>query len=179
MIHKALIKYGYSNFSLEILEYCDPEIVIEREQYYIDMLMPEYNILKIAGSRMGQKHSDASKLKISVATKGDKHPLFGKIRTEESRAKMSAARKGKNFWLGKTHTEETKAKMRELKKDKSQMLEVLDLGKNERTIYPSIREAARAISCATSAIRYSLNKRGDKPYKGRYIFALLRNPSLE
>jgi hypothetical protein len=30
---KALLKYGYSRFKLEILEYCDPSNVIEREQY--------------------------------------------------------------------------------------------------------------------------------------------------
>lgn len=55
-IHQALIKYGYSNFILEILEYCDRDIV-SREQYYIDMLNPEYNILETAGSSLGFKHS--------------------------------------------------------------------------------------------------------------------------
>lgn len=40
-ICKALIKYGYSGFKLEILEYCAPEKCIEREQYYFDTLNPE------------------------------------------------------------------------------------------------------------------------------------------
>lgn len=53
LIHKALIKYGYSNFTLDILEYCDPNDVISREQHYIDQLKPIYNILKIAGSSLG------------------------------------------------------------------------------------------------------------------------------
>lgn len=39
-IHNALIKHGYSNFSLEILEYCKKEETILREQYYIDLLKP-------------------------------------------------------------------------------------------------------------------------------------------
>ena len=34
-------------------------MVIEREQYYLDLLCPEYNILKIAGSSAGHKHSDS------------------------------------------------------------------------------------------------------------------------
>ena len=46
-IHRALLKYGYSIFSLDILEYCDINVLIEREQYYID-LKPKYNILKKA-----------------------------------------------------------------------------------------------------------------------------------
>ena len=49
-INKALLKYGYSGFQLEILEYCEPSDVIDREQYYIDLLVPECNILKITGS---------------------------------------------------------------------------------------------------------------------------------
>jgi hypothetical protein len=49
IIYKSLLKYGYSAFSLEILEYCDIKDTIKREQFYIDSLNPEYNILKIAG----------------------------------------------------------------------------------------------------------------------------------
>jgi len=44
IIYRALLKYGYSNFSLHILEYCEPSILIKREQYYINLLKPEYNI---------------------------------------------------------------------------------------------------------------------------------------
>ncbi len=57
IIYRSLLKQGYSNFSLEILEYCEPNLLTSREQYYIDLLKPEYNILKIAGSRLGTKHT--------------------------------------------------------------------------------------------------------------------------
>ena len=63
IIYNALLKYGYSNFSIDILEYCDPESLIKREQYYIDLLKPEYNILPIAGSSLGFKHSPETLLK--------------------------------------------------------------------------------------------------------------------
>lgn len=63
-IYKALLKYGYSNFNLEILEYCDKESIINREQYYIDLLKPEYNICKTAGSMLGFKHSAETLLKL-------------------------------------------------------------------------------------------------------------------
>jgi len=36
LIYDALLKYGYNNFTLEILEYCKIDILIEREQYYIN-----------------------------------------------------------------------------------------------------------------------------------------------
>lgn len=56
LIYSAILKYDYINFQLEILEYCTPENVLSREQYYFDLLKPEYNINPIAGSRFGVKH---------------------------------------------------------------------------------------------------------------------------
>lgn len=47
-ICRALIKYGYSSFRLEILEYCDPDKRFDRENFYINECKPEYNILKFA-----------------------------------------------------------------------------------------------------------------------------------
>jgi group I intron endonuclease len=61
IICSALLKHGYSKFKFDILEYCDPSILIEREQYYFNNLKPEYNILKVAGSSFGRKHSEATK----------------------------------------------------------------------------------------------------------------------
>ena len=69
LICKALLKYGYAGFRLEILEYCSISIVLDREQFYIDKLNPEYNILKIAGSNLGYKHSEASLKLMSDASK--------------------------------------------------------------------------------------------------------------
>lgn len=43
IINNSLLKYGYNKFSVDIIEYCEP---IKREQYYLDTLNPEYNILK-------------------------------------------------------------------------------------------------------------------------------------
>jgi group I intron endonuclease len=94
-----LLKHGYSKFSLEILEYCDPLSVIKREQHYLDIYQPYYNILKIAGSPLGRKHTEETKTKISDAKKGtflveDNH-FYGKTHTEEARKKISDAKKGK------------------------------------------------------------------------------------
>jgi group I intron endonuclease len=83
MIYRALIKYGYSSFKLDILEYCDPSVLIEREQYYLDNLEPSYNILKIAGSLSGFKHSEAT-IELMRASK------LGRNRTEAAKLKIAA-----------------------------------------------------------------------------------------
>lgn len=63
-IDRALLKYGFSKFSLYILEYCTSENVLEREQYYLDLIKPEYNIVEKAGSTLGYKHTDESLTKM-------------------------------------------------------------------------------------------------------------------
>jgi hypothetical protein len=54
-IKNALLHFGYSSFSVTILELIDitnlskdeaKKLIIEREQYYIDCILPEYNIFK-------------------------------------------------------------------------------------------------------------------------------------
>lgn len=74
-INKAQLKYGHAQFSLEILEYCQQKDVIRREQYYLDLLSPKYNIKKIAGA-------SNARFKYPV----DKKTHFGKHRVGVKRA---------------------------------------------------------------------------------------------
>jgi group I intron endonuclease len=96
-INQALLKYGYSNFSLEILEYCSKDNLLERENYYLDTLKPEYNILKYAYSLLGYKHTAKSIEKLKSKKISPEHKLLislthkNKIVNDETRAKLSAA----------------------------------------------------------------------------------------
>lgn len=56
-LQRAYNKYGIDNFELIILENCKSEELLQKEQYYLDVLKPEYNICKIAGNCAGIKHS--------------------------------------------------------------------------------------------------------------------------
>jgi len=56
-LQRAFHKYGYGNFEFIILENCEENKLLEREQYYLDNLKPEYNICKVAGNCVGVKHS--------------------------------------------------------------------------------------------------------------------------
>jgi hypothetical protein len=49
-INVALLKHGYSNFSLTILEICAKEFLMSKEKHFLDVYSPEYNILKTPGS---------------------------------------------------------------------------------------------------------------------------------
>ena len=82
-------KYGKYSLQISILEYCNN--YIEREQFYMDKLKPQFNIMKIAGSSLGHKP------------------------TKETRRKMSEAKKGKQTtgMLNKHHRPETKKLIRD------------------------------------------------------------------
>lgn len=46
MIHRAILKFGYNNFSITIIEFCKESELNCREQYFINVLKPQYNIRK-------------------------------------------------------------------------------------------------------------------------------------
>lgn len=72
-IYSAILKYGHSNFSLEILEYCKSNLTVSREQYYLDTMNPEYNIMKIACGASGYKHNMSFSINLSKARRGKKY----------------------------------------------------------------------------------------------------------
>ncbi len=98
---KAILKYGYINFCFAVLETCKPSEVLEREQYWLDLIHPEYNLSPTAGSTLGIYLSEETKAKLSAAH-------LGKTISPETRLLMSETRKGpNNSWFGNKHSEET------------------------------------------------------------------------
>lgn len=98
LLQRAINKYNLQDFILIIFEYCDAEDLITREQFYLDTLKPEYNILKVAGSLLGYKHTKETITKISVANSGENNPMFGVVRSGEDHPRGM---------LGKSHSTET------------------------------------------------------------------------
>jgi len=190
-ICRAFIKYDYSNFSLEILEYCEVSQLLIREKHYWDKYTPEYNIAKEPGAPMsgrthsdetkqimsdihkkidhsgryktGHKHSDETKKIMSDNKKGENHPMYGKNHTEETKKIMSDAIKGK------TLSDETKNKISDAQLN-SQAIEVTDITNNTTTSYDSMGEVARVLNINHSVITKYFSRNQKKPYKGRYTF---------
>ena len=89
-LQRHINKHGLDRMIFLILEFCPTEKLIEREQYYIDILKPEFNICKMAGSSLGRKYSEKSKRKMSKAMKGKKH-------SGETKRKISESLKGRKL----------------------------------------------------------------------------------
>ena len=165
IIGKALLKYGYSSFRFEILEYCEPEKCLEREQYYLDLLKPEYNILKKAGSSLGFKHSEETVIKISTASKGNQKAK-GLKHSEETKAKISVANKGNTYATG------YKNAIGHIGAGRIS-IEVLDLETGIKKNYSSMKEAALALGVPHGSISIYLSRGTIRPFKGR--FKLMKN----
>lgn len=88
-------RYGIEVFRFEILEFCSAEERLAKEQSYLDALRPfnknGFNTMKLAGSPKGFRHSEESKIKISLAHKGRKH-------TPEARKNMRAGQQNRTAW---------------------------------------------------------------------------------
>lgn len=93
-MQRAWNKYSQKSFRFEIIEKCEKTVLIEREQYYLDYLKPEYNICRQAKTRLGLKCSKETRKRMSIAH-------TGKLLSKEHREKMSAGRKGLKSALGK------------------------------------------------------------------------------
>lgn len=101
-LQSAFNLYGESSFIFEVIEQVsDPDILLEREQYHIDALSPEYNVLLKAGNSLGYKHLPEACRKMSENSKASERP----IRTEEQKRRIAASLKGK------TKSAETRVRM--------------------------------------------------------------------
>lgn len=124
-------KHGYKSLLFKVIEYCDKDLLIEREQFWIDKLNPFFNIARIAGATyglkpwLGKKHSEETKAKIKQSnldtfsnrpvkekavklTKAENILRLSRInKSPEARQRLSDLKKGNKYWLGRKHKKET------------------------------------------------------------------------
>lgn len=112
ILQRLYNKYGENAIVFETIEVVATKSTLaSREQYYIDTLNPDINILRNAYNCLGYKHSEESKRKISIANRGQQP-------TDEQRAKNSMAQKGNKYALNHRMTETGKQTLRELRQRK-------------------------------------------------------------
>jgi group I intron endonuclease len=120
LLQRIYNKYGDKTLKFSILEEInDPQELLKKEQFYIDLINPEYNVCKTAGSPLGYKHTEETKEKMRKPKSEETKKKMsksqkGKILSEETKKKMSISRTGeKNPMYGKhySRSEETKKKM--------------------------------------------------------------------
>lgn len=111
-------KYGKDCFVFEVIEECDRHLLMEREQYYIDIMKPEYNMSPTATSVLGLKHTAEARAHMSAAQIGNTHNR-GRKHTDEARRNMSLSQIGNKKNLGRIFTKEDREKISSSTKGKN------------------------------------------------------------
>lgn len=139
-LQRSWRRHGDVTFHFRIIERCDKTILIEREQFYLDVLRPEFNICPTAGSRLGalyKPHSVETRAKIGKASrKAWAH--------QDSRKRMSNAQRGKK------HSAETRLKMSVAKLGKKKSAETI-----ARIRAAAIADGRRPPGCDRSGSQHS------------------------
>lgn len=157
---------------------------MKKEQFYIDKFKPEYNILKVAGSPLGYKHTEEAlaKMKNRKLSQEHKEQVLIRILSESHKAKVNEAN------LGRKNSEESLAKMRNrvitdevraklsqnitnYNLSKAHKVEVINVKENTKTEYESIRKAAASLN--TSHVTLSAYIKSGKLYEG--IYKIIKN----
>ena len=131
--YNCIRKYGWNNFKFGILEDVNKSVAIdnkyiknilmEKEQFYLNALSPTLNINKIAGSMLGYKHSEQVRKDMGTKRKG--------VSINKSKTKISYS-----------VTEKTKNNL-SLSARNGLIVKVYDHSNNLIDIYPTIASAAK------------------------------------
>jgi hypothetical protein len=150
IIANAISKYGLNSFEYLVLEVTETDNVLIREQFFLDTLKPEYNILNVAGSSKGFKH------------------------TAETICKLSAAA------VGRYHLEDTKFKISESQKNNHNnpglSLTVKDLSSGIITEYSNFTEASKELCFSRTTLSMGFKKNKYSPFivKGKYVITVTK-----
>lgn len=156
-LQRAWDKYGEDAFSFRIVERCDRESLIAREQHYIDTLKPEFNSRPNAASQLGWKPTDEARARMRASAIGNTNRK-GKKQSEEAKERIRLNRKGKG---GGPHGQERRRNVA-----KGLMRSVSDLtedsvreGRRLRAEGLSAPQIAKRVGCSTWAAYDFLSRR--------------------
>lgn len=152
-LQRHVNKHGIESIEFEILEIVYPNELIEKEQYYIDLFTPDFNISKKAYSTMGVPCSDEKKENIRKALIGRKATpeaveanRLGQLKrlppTDETRKNISEG------LMGRKVSVESRIKNLNSQKTRKEILCVTTGIK-----YPSLRAAEREMDIMHSSIK--------------------------
>ena len=164
-VANAVNKYGLQEFAFLVLEIVPQDLTVDvttllnREDYYIQELKPEYNIVLQHTNFVGWKHSDES---------------LKKMRENYSEERRAPLRSVGLINKGKILSEETRNRMREAALHRKPMskesrlkcavnvrpVTITNLDGTNLRNFNSIIEASKAIGCSEKTVRRALNSNG-------------------
>lgn len=174
VLQRAYNKYGIDAFEFIVLEKTDAINILEREQYFLNLLKPIYNISKDSTAPMtNRKHTQESKTKMSKKHKGNTYNKGKKVKLE---FRLKRSEKRKQFkWNDsvKRKMSETAKRINSISRiDRTkQKKQIVD---NEGNIFESLAVAAKFWRISVATVCDILKGRHSKTRKG-IIFKYYEN----
>lgn len=89
-LYRAMRKFGLDKFTVTVLEETTPELLNDREQFWISELSPHYNMTS-GGDGGDTSNSPNYKLGMSKRnTSGPNNPMYGRVRTDTAKYLVEA-----------------------------------------------------------------------------------------
>lgn len=172
IVKYAVKKYGLSSFAFFILELFPDKVtkennrqLLDREDFYLKYLLPNYNILTEAGSSFGYKHTEIDRKKMSENFSLERREQIGALNrgrnlasvdeSKETREKLSQSHLLLNKKGKIQYSEQALLNM----KKKSKKVIFYNKDKTVFAVYPSIIDASKQIRCGEKTIRRALNSK--------------------
>lgn len=106
-LQRFVNKYGLECLSFDIIEEVNNDVVLIREQYYLNNIINKFNIaVNSSAPMMGKHHTKESLEKIAIHSRGVNNPMYGKNHTEITKDKMRGTNNG---MYGKTPSNKGKS----------------------------------------------------------------------
>ncbi len=173
IVKHAVKKYKLPSFAFLVLELF-PEVVtkennkklIDKEDFYLKHLLPNYNILTEAGSTFGYKHTEMDRLKMKTNYSVKRRLHIGNLNKGKSLS-IETIEKIRDKALARPKVFIYEKAMLNMKKN-SKAIRLYNLDRTVFGEYLSILATAGAVNCSEKTVRRALNTE-KKILKKRYI----------
>jgi group I intron endonuclease len=159
IVKSAVKKYGLSNFAFIILDLY-PNIVTKEnnkellnlEDRYLKLLLPNYNILTEAGSSFGYKHTEVDRQKMTDGFNDARREMIGSLNKGKSFSSETIDKMRKKALNRPSMSDETKKKCI----INTRPVILYNLNGTVYGEYSTILDAAKSINCGEKTIRRAL-----------------------
>lgn len=173
-ICNSLIKYSVEQHTIEILELCEINQLLERERYWQEFYNSVVHGLNCYLTSTHEKKkvlSEETKKLMSDKSKGENNHFFGKKHTDESKLKISCATKGVNNVNYGGKLKNSDWILKQSKSNSKTPIKVINLETKEENIFINSKLAGKFLDCSSSTIRMAQIKK--YKIKKKYIIEKL------
>jgi group I intron endonuclease len=160
IVKSAVKKYGLENFAFIILDLYSNIVtkennkeLLDLEDRYLKLLLPNYNILTEAGSSFGYKHTEVDRLKMKDVFNDARREMIGSLNRGKRLSPETIEKMREKALNRPPMSDETKKKCI----TNTRPVVLYNLNGTVYGEYSTILDAAKSINCGEKTIRRALN----------------------